>query len=148
MAEPGESGIGKTGAHAPSADGTHSGGAQEGGATCETHDGCLELVVCVVSEGEERHARAYDCVEEEVVAGIACGALDGTGGRDGGEWGDTPGDVCGVMGYAEDVGICSCGCGHVGRSGLEVVHDMDGEEGAGREELAEEEEETGGVGAG
>lgn len=101
----------------------------------------------MVSEGEERDTCACDCVEEEVVAGVACGAFDRTGSRDGGKRGDTPGNVCGVVGYAEDVGIRSCDSGHVGGSGLEVMYDMDGEEGAGGEELAEEEEETGGVGA-
>lgn len=101
-----------------------------------------------MSEGEEGDACACDCVEKDVVAGIACDAFDGPGGGNWGERVDTPGDVCGVVGYAEDAGVCSSGSGHVRGSGLEVVDDMDGEEGGGREELAEEEEETGGVGSG
>ena len=102
----------------------------------------------MVGEGEEGDAGAGDRVEEDAVAGIACGAFYGAGGGDGGERGDTPGDVCGVVGHAERAGVCGCDGGHVGGGGLEVVHDMDGEECAGREEPAEEEEEAGGVGAG
>lgn len=68
----------------------------------------------MVTECKERDTCACDGVEEDVVAGIACGAFQGTCGGDGREWGDTPGDVYGVMGDAEDVGVCSSGGGHVG----------------------------------
>ena len=148
MTKGSESGVGKRSAHAPPSRGSHSGGPEEGGAACETHDGGLELVVGVVTEGEDGYACAGDCVEEEVVAGIAGGAFYGAGGGHGGEWGDPPGDVCDVVGDAEEAGVLGCGRGHVVGGGLEAVHDMDGEEGGGGEELAEEEEEAGRVRAG
>ena len=145
VTEASESGIS---AHTPPAKWTHSGSAEEGGATGETHDGGLELVVGVVPEGEEGCAGAGECVEEEVVAGIAGEAFYGTGGGHGGEWRDTPGDVGDVVGDAEGGGVFGCGDGHVIGSGLETVYDMDGEEGGWRKELAEEEEQTGRVRAG
>jgi hypothetical protein len=139
-----ESGIS---AHTPPARWAHSGSAEEGGAAGETHDGRLELVVGVVTEGEEGHAGAGECVEEEVVAGIAGDAFHGGGGH-GGEGRDAPGDVCDVVGDAEGGGVFGCGDGHVLGRGLETVRDMDGEQRGWREEPAEEEEQTGRVRAG
>lgn len=136
------------GAHSPSAQGKHSGSSQEGGPTCETHDGGLELVVGMVAECEEGHASGREHAEEEMVAGIACGALDGAGGGAGGEWRDAPGNVCDVVGNAEEVGIFGSDYGHGRGSRLEMVYDMDGEEGGRGEELAEEEEQTRRVGPG
>lgn len=139
-------GVGR--AHAPPATGPHAGGAREGGATCEPEDGCLELVVGMVSEGEQGDTCTREGVKEDVVAGITCDALDGARGGGGGEGGDTPGDVHGVVGDTEGARVVGSGGGHVLGGGLEVVEDMDGEEGVGGDELAEEEEETGRVGAG
>lgn len=135
------------GAHSPSAQGMHSGSSEEGRPTCETHDGRLELVVGMMAKREEGHAGGLECAEEEVVAGVACGALDGAGGA-GGERRDAPANVCNAVGNAEEVGIFGSGYGHGSGSRLEMMHDMDGEEGGRGEELAEEEEEAGRVGAG
>lgn len=52
-----------------------------------------------------------------------------------------------MVGDAKSAGVVGGGECHVVGSGLEMVYDMDGEEGLWGEELSEEKEKTGGVGA-
>lgn len=126
-------------AHAPSPGWMHSSSSEEGGPVRETHDGGFELVVGVMREREEWCTGARDCVEEKVVAGVACNAFYGAGGGDGGKRKDTPGDVRDVVGDSEVAGVVGGGVGHVGGGGLEVVHDMYGQQSVRGEQLAEEE---------
>lgn len=68
----------------------------------------------MVTEGKEGDARGGDGVEEDVVAGVACGAFRGASGGEGGKGWDTPGDVEGAVGDAEQAGVLGSGEGHVG----------------------------------
>lgn len=65
-----------------------------------------------MTKGEEGRTSASDGVEEEMVAGIACGAFYWAGSGEGRERRDTPRDVGDVVRDTKSAGVVCSGEGH------------------------------------